>query len=41
MIFSSIKIGSLEISNRIVVAPMCQYSAINEVMTDWHTQHLV
>ena len=41
MIFSPIKIGSLEISNRIVVAPMCQYSAINGVMTDWHTQHLM
>ena len=41
MIFSPIKIGSLEVSNRIVVAPMCQYSAINGVMTDWHTQHLM
>ena len=41
MIFSQIKIGSLEIANRIVVAPMCQYSAINGVMTDWHTQHLM
>ena len=41
MIFSSIKIGSLEVSNRIVVAPMCQYSAINGVMTDWHAQHLM
>ena len=41
MIFSPIKIGSLDVSNRIVVAPMCQYSAINGVMTDWHTQHLM
>ena len=41
MIFSPIKIGRLEVSNRIVVAPMCQYSAINGVMTDWHTQHLM
>ena len=41
MIFSPIKIGSLEVSNRIVVAPMCQYSAINGIMTDWHTQHLM
>ena len=41
MIFSPIKIGCLEVSNRIVVAPMCQYSAINGVMTDWHTQHLM
>ena len=41
MIFSPIKIGRLEVSNRIVVAPMCQYSAINGVMTDWHAQHLM
>ena len=41
MIFSPIKIGRLEVSNRIVVAPMCQYSAINGIMTDWHTQYLM
>ncbi len=41
MLFSPIKIGGLEVSNRIVVSPMCQYSAINGVMTDWHTQHLM
>ena len=41
MLFSPIKIGSLKISNRIVVAPMCQYSAINGVMTEWHTQHIM
>ena len=39
MIFSPIKIGSLEVANRIVVAPMCQYSAINGIMTHWHMQH--
>ena len=36
MIFSPVKIGKLKISNRIVVAPMCQYSAVDGVMTDWH-----
>ena len=41
MIFSPIKIANLEISNRIAVAPMCQYSAVDGVMTDWHTQHLM
>ena len=41
MLFTPIKIGSLEISNRIVIAPMCQYSAVDGVMTDWHTQHLM
>ena len=39
MIFSPIHIANLKISNRIAVAPMCQYSAIDGVMTDWHTQH--
>ena len=41
MIFSPVQIGRLKISNRIAVAPMCQYSAVDGVMTDWHTQHLM
>ena len=40
MIFSPIQIANLEISNRIAVAPMCQYSADNGSMTDWHIMHL-
>jgi 2,4-dienoyl-CoA reductase-like NADH-dependent reductase (Old Yellow Enzyme family) len=39
-LFSPIKLRGLELWNRIVVAPMCQYSAEDGVMTDWHTQHL-
>ena len=35
MLFTPIKIGNLEIPNRVVVAPMCQYSAVDGVMTDW------
>ncbi len=31
--------GSLELANRIVVAPMCQYSASNGEATDWHLMH--
>lgn len=31
--------GPLELSNRIVVAPMCQYSASNGEATDWHLMH--
>ena len=38
MIFSTIKIGCLEDSNRIVVAPMCQYqlgfSAVGLIMVE-------
>ena len=41
MIFSPVQIGKLKISNRIAVAPMCQYSAVDGVMTDWHIQHLM
>ncbi|SOC85444.1 2,4-dienoyl-CoA reductase [Ensifer adhaerens] len=39
-LFSPLKVGSLELKNRIVIAPMCQYSAQNGQMTDWHMIHL-
>ena len=39
-LFSPIKLGSVELDNRIVVAPMCQYSADDGSMTDWHMTHL-
>ena len=39
-IFSPISIGDLTINNRIVVAPMCQYSAVDGCATDWHLMHL-
>ena len=38
--FSPIEIGSLTLDNRIVVAPMCMYSANDGTMTDWHLMHL-
>jgi len=31
--------GGLALPNRIVVAPMCQYSAVNGCATDWHLMH--
>ena len=31
--------GPIELANRIVVAPMCQYSARNGEATDWHLMH--
>lgn len=31
--------GSLSLVNRIVVAPMCQYSARNGAASDWHLMH--
>ena len=39
-LFSPIALGALEVPNRIVVAPMCQYSAVDGSMTDWHLMHL-
>lgn len=39
-LFSPIKLAGLELANRIVVAPMCQYSSEDGCMTDWHMSHL-
>ncbi len=39
-LFSPIKLGHLQLDNRLVVAPMCMYSAIEGKMTDWHLIHL-
>ncbi len=39
-LFEPIAIGKLALSNRIVIAPMCQYSAEDGRMTDWHAMHL-
>jgi 2,4-dienoyl-CoA reductase-like NADH-dependent reductase (Old Yellow Enzyme family) len=39
-LFTPFRVGNLELANRIVIAPMCQYSAVNGCMTDWHLIHL-
>ncbi|HLK83070.1 MAG TPA: NADH:flavin oxidoreductase/NADH oxidase [Xanthobacteraceae bacterium] len=39
-LFSPIRLGSVELDNRIVVSPMCQYSAVDGCATDWHIAHL-
>ena len=39
-LFSPIKLAGLELSNRIVIAPMCQYSSEDGCLTDWHMSHL-
>lgn len=39
-LFSPTTLGPLALSNRIVVAPMCQYSAQTGSATDWHLVHL-
>jgi 2,4-dienoyl-CoA reductase-like NADH-dependent reductase (Old Yellow Enzyme family) len=39
-LFSPIKLRGLTLKNRVVVSPMCQYSADNGVATDWHFTHI-
>jgi 2,4-dienoyl-CoA reductase-like NADH-dependent reductase (Old Yellow Enzyme family) len=39
-LFSPIKLRGLELPNRIMVAPMCQYSAQNGAANDWHFTHI-
>ena len=31
--------GPVELPNRIVIAPMCQYAAVNGLANDWHLTH--
>lgn len=40
LLFSPLKLRSLEFRNRIFVAPMCQYSALEGVPQVWHLVHL-
>ncbi|WP_419343789.1 NADH:flavin oxidoreductase/NADH oxidase [Achromobacter sp. PD1] len=40
LLFSPTSIGQLELANRIVIAPMCEYSAEDGLATDWHMIHL-
>lgn len=39
-LFEPFAFRSLKLDNRIMVSPMCQYSAENGSMTSWHMQHL-
>ena len=39
-LFSSLTIKNLTLKNRIVVSPMCQYSADDGFASDWHLVHL-
>jgi NADPH2 dehydrogenase len=40
ILFSPLQLRELTLKNRIVVSPMCQYSAENGRATAWHMQHL-
>jgi len=39
-LFQPISFRSVTARNRIAVSPMCQYSAIDGLGSDWHVQHL-
>jgi 2,4-dienoyl-CoA reductase-like NADH-dependent reductase (Old Yellow Enzyme family) len=39
-LFSPLKIKNVELKNRIVVSPMCEYSSEDGFANDWHLVHL-
>ena len=39
-LFSPLSLRDLTLPNRIVIAPMCQYSAVDGVIGHWHMMHL-
>jgi 2,4-dienoyl-CoA reductase-like NADH-dependent reductase (Old Yellow Enzyme family) len=39
-LFSPIRLRELALPNRIMVAPMCQYSAVGGAANDWHFTHI-
>ena len=40
LLFSPIQIRGIELKNRLVISPMCQYSSIDGFANDWHLVHL-
>jgi 2,4-dienoyl-CoA reductase-like NADH-dependent reductase (Old Yellow Enzyme family) len=40
MLFSEVKLGPVTLNNRIVIAPMCQYSSVDGMASPWHLIHL-
>jgi 2,4-dienoyl-CoA reductase-like NADH-dependent reductase (Old Yellow Enzyme family) len=39
-LFTPLKIKSVELKNRIVVSPMCEYSSVDGFANNWHMVHL-
>ena len=40
LLFSPLTIKKITLKNRIVISPMCQYSAVDGFANDWHLVHL-
>jgi PAS domain-containing protein len=39
-LFETLQIKSIQLKNRIVVSPMCEYSSVDGFSNDWHLVHL-
>lgn len=39
-LFEPLRIKSVELKNRLVVSPMCEYSSVDGFSNDWHLVHL-
>ncbi|QYF86140.1 NADH:flavin oxidoreductase/NADH oxidase [Brevundimonas sp. PAMC22021] len=39
-LFSPVAMGPLQLKNRVAIAPMCQYSAVDGLPQPWHVQHI-
>ncbi len=39
-LFTPYSLGKLNLKNRIAIAPMCQYSSVDGLASDWHMFHL-
>ena len=39
-LFTPLKIGNMKMRNRIMISPMCEYSAVDGLPDDWHLVHL-
>ncbi len=39
-LFSPLKLRDVDLPNRVVVSPMCQYSSVDGFANDWHLVHL-
>ena len=40
LLLSPLTIRDVTLRNRLVVSPMCQYSAVHGLANDWHFAHL-
>ncbi|AHC15110.1 NADH:flavin oxidoreductase/NADH oxidase [Salinispira pacifica] len=41
LLFTPITLGEITLKNRIIMAPMCQYSSVQGMVSSWHYSHYV